>query len=321
LTENSICRNAGNNDAVEGAYDLNGGIRLLGEFVDLVSYEFNYAPTDMDLTSSSVMENAGGIEYLIGQLSTEESESGDAFTYELVEGDGVNDADNESFYTNGAALYINTPLDFETQSSYAIYLRTTDSYGQTFDRAFVIDVIDVNEPPAVGNEIPDQEAEVSHPYYYQIPTDLFVDVEAGDVLTITALLEDGEALPAWLSFDGSIFSGTPTAPEELSIKLHAVDLGLLFADVVFHLEITPTAVSEVAASNMKVYPIPAADYLSIEVHGITQKQVANVVDAKGDVVKQVMLCNGVNTIDVTELSAGLYSIRCDNMHWVQVIIR
>jgi hypothetical protein len=267
------------------------------------------------------MENAGGIEYLIGQLSTEESESGDAFTYELVEGDGVNDADNEFFYTNGAALYINTPLDFENQSSYAIYLRTTDSYGQTFDRAFVIDVIDVNEPPAVENEIPDQEAEVSHPYYYQIPSDLFVDLDAGDVLTITALLEDGEALPAWLSFDGSIFSGTPTAPEELSIKLHAVDLGLLFADVVFHLEITPTAVSEVAPSSMKVYPMPAADYLSIEVYGITQKQMASIFDAKGDIVKQVMLCNGVNTIDVTELSAGLYSIRCDSFHSVNIVIR
>jgi hypothetical protein len=233
----------------------------------------------------------------------------------------VNDADNESFYTNGAALYINTTLDFETQSSYAIYLRTTDSYGQTFDRAFVIDVIDVNEPPALGNTIPDQEAEVSHPYYYQIPTDLFVDLDAGDVLTVTALLEDGEALPAWLSFDGSIFSGTPTATEELSIKVHAVDLGLLSADVVFQLEITPTAVSEVAASNIRVYPIPASDYLSIELHGITQKQMANVVDAKGNAVKQVMLCHGVNTIDVSELSAGVYSIRCDHMHSIHVVIR
>jgi hypothetical protein len=261
------------------------------------------------------------MESLVGQLSTIESETGDVFTYELVAGDGENDADNTLFYTIGDMLYINTTSDFETQSSYAIYLRTTDSYGQTFDTDFVIDVIDVNETPIVGNAVPDQEAEVSHPYYYQIPTDLFVDVDAGDVLTVTAMQEDGEPLPAWLSFDGSIFSGTPITPEELSIKIHAVDLGLLFADVVFHLEITPTVVSEVAASNMKVYPIPADAYLSIEVHGITQKQMANVVDAKGDIVKKVMLCNGVNTIDVTELSAGLYSIRCDSFQSVNIVIR
>lgn len=321
LTENSICRNAGDNDAIEGAYDLNGGVRLLGEFADLGSYEFNYAPSNIDLSSSSVMENAGGIEYLMGQLSTEESESGDAFTYELVEGDGVNDADNESFYTNGAALYINTALDFETQSSYAIYLRTTDSYGQTFDRAFVIVVIDVNEPPAVVNVIPDQEGEVSHPYYYQIPSHLFVDVDAGDVLTITALQEDGEALPAWLSFDGSVFSGTPTATEELSIKIHAVDLGLLFADVVFQLEITPTAVSEVAASNIRVYPIPAFDFLNVEAAGITNQRMVDLVDAKGNTVGQVMLCNGVSTMDVSRLAAGFYSIRYDKMHTVNVVIR
>lgn len=128
-------------------------------------------------------------------------------------------------------------------------------------------------------------------------------------------------MPAWLSFDGSIFSGTPITPEELSIKIHAVDLGLLFADVVFQLEITPTAVSELAGSNVKVYPVPAVDYLSIEVHGITQKQMANVVDAKGITVKQVMLGNGVNTIDVTELSAGLYSILFDSLHSVKIVIR
>jgi predicted outer membrane repeat protein len=321
LTENSICRNAGNNDAIEGAYDLNRGVRLLGEFVDLGCYEFNYDPNDIELTATSVMETASGVEYLVGYLSTEESEDGDAFTYELVEGDGVNDADNELFYTNGVALYMSTTLDFETQSYYAIYLRTTDSYRQTFDKAFIIEVVDVNEPPLVGNVIPDQEAEVSQPYYYEIPTDLFVDVDAGDAFTVTAFLENDDPLPSWLSFDGSVFSGTPTETGELSIEVRAIDLGLLSAYVIFNLEITPTAVSEVVASNFKVYPVPAVDYLSIEAHGITQKQTANVLDVNGKVVKQLMLSNGINRVDVSQLSAGLYSIRFGGTHSIEVIIR
>ncbi len=321
LTENSICRNAGDNDGVDGAYDLNKGIRLLGEFVDLGSYEFNYEPTDIELTATSVMETASGVEYLVGYLSTEESEDGDAFIYELVEGDGGNDADNELFYTNGVALYMNTTLDFETQSYYAIYLRTTDSYRQTFDKAFIIEVVDVNEPPLVGNVILDQEGEVSHPYYYEIPSDLFVDVDAGDAITVTAFLENGNPLPSWLSFDGSVFSGTPTETGELSIKVQAIDLGLLSAYVIFNLEITPTDVSELTVSAIKVYPLPAADYLSIEVYGITQKLTANVVDARGNTVKQVILSNGINRIDVSQLSAGWYSIRYDSIHSIDVIIR
>ena len=321
LTENSMCRNAGDNDAVEGAYDLNGGARVLGEFVDLGSYEFNYPPSDIGLTNTSVMESASGVEYLVGLLNTVESESGDMFTYELVEGDGINDADNALFYTTSAALYMNTTLDFEAQSYYAINLRTTDTYGQSFDRDFIINVIDVNEPPLVENIIVDQEAEVSQPYYYEIPSDLFVDVDAGDSFTVSAFLENGDPLPSWLSFDGSVFSGTPTETDELSIKVQAIDLGLLSAYVIFNLEITPTDVSEVAVSAIKVYPIPAADYLSIEVTGITQKLTANVVDARGTTVKQVILSNGVNRVDVSKLSAGLYSIRFDSTHSSHVIIR
>jgi hypothetical protein len=233
----------------------------------------------------------------------------------------VNDADNELFYTNGVALYMSTTLDFETQSYYAIYLRTTDSYRQTFDKAFIIEVVDVNEPPLVGNVIPDQEAEVSQPYYYEIPTDLFVDVDAGDAFTVTAFLENGDPLPSWLSFDGSVFSGTPTETGELSIEVRAIDLGLLSAYVIFNLEITPTAVSEVVASNFRVYPVPAVDYLNIEAHGVTQKQTANVLDVNGKVVKQLMLSNGINRVDVSQLSAGLYSIRFGGTHSIEVIIR
>ncbi len=321
LTENSVCRNAGDNDAVEGIYDLNKGIRLLGEFVDLGSYEFNYAPSDINLTTSTIVENTGGMDYLVGLLNTVESETGDVFTYELTTGDGVNDADNYLFYPTTDALYTNTIPDFESKPSYSIYLRTTDSYGQTLDKAFVIVVIDVNETPVVGNTIPDQEGEVSQLYSYEIPSDLFVDLDGGDVLTITALQENGDALPAWLSFDGSTFSGTPTATQELSIKLTATDLGLLSVDFVFHLEIMPTDVSENEGGHLKIYPIPARDVVNVEVIGSADKLKANIVDANGNVVRQVVLSRGVNTIDVSQLAAGLYTMRYDKIHSINMVIR
>jgi hypothetical protein len=91
--------------------------------------------------------------------------------------------------------------------------------------------------------------------------------------------------------------------------------------VIFNLEITPTDVSEVTVSAIKVYPLPASDYLNFEINGITHKLTANVVDARGNTVKQVMLSNGVNRVDVSQLSAGLYSIRYDSTHSIHVIIR
>ncbi len=320
LMENSICRNVGNNDLVDGAYDLAKGIRLLGSNIDLGCYEYNYAPTDIGLSSNSVFENAGGMDFFIGLLNTVEDETGDVFSYELVPGDGVNDADNNLFYPSDGALYMNTVPDFETKPSYSIYLRSTDSYGQTFSKAFVIDVIDVNEAPTATNGIPDQEAIVSQPYFYEIPSDMFVDPDAGDVLTIIAFQENGSALPTWLSFDGTVFSGTPLSPDNLSIKVRAMDVGQLFVDVLFDLDVLPTGVDELVGANYKMYPIPARDFLNIEVSGRASNEQANFVDANGKIVCTVWLFNGRNTIDVSQFSRGVYTIQYGHKRSVSIVI-
>ncbi|MGI9283704.1 MAG: tandem-95 repeat protein, partial [Endozoicomonas sp.] len=48
-------------------------------------------------------------------------------------------------------------------------------------------------------------------FTYTLAADAFVDVDAGDVLSLTASLANGDPLPAWLSFDDQsrTFSGTP----------------------------------------------------------------------------------------------------------------
>jgi large repetitive protein len=49
------------------------------------------------------------------------------------------------------------------------------------------------------------------PFLYQLPADVFADIDAGDSLSYAATLADGSALPGWLSFDVTTrsFSGTP----------------------------------------------------------------------------------------------------------------
>ncbi|MDK2413159.1 putative Ig domain-containing protein, partial [Aphanizomenon sp. PH219] len=62
---------------------------------------------------------------------------------------------------------------------------------------------------------------------FQIPTNTFSDIDAGDVLTYSATLENGDALPSWLTFNPTTrtFSGTPTNDNvgNLNVKAIATD--------------------------------------------------------------------------------------------------
>ncbi|RMM52772.1 putative Ig domain-containing protein [Pseudomonas corrugata] len=69
-----------------------------------------------------------------------------------------------------------------------------------------------NVAPVVAIPLLDQNASESTPFSYTVAHDSFTDANQ-DVLTYTATLADGGALPAWLSFDTTslTFSGTPTS--------------------------------------------------------------------------------------------------------------
>ena len=62
---------------------------------------------------------------------------------------------------------------------------------------------------------------------FQFASDVFRDVDAGDSLTYTATLSDGNTLPSWLSFDAAsrTFSGTP-----LNGDVGAIDITVMATD-------------------------------------------------------------------------------------------
>ncbi|GAA2158486.1 cadherin domain-containing protein [Humibacillus xanthopallidus] len=108
--------------------------------------DVNEAPTDIALSNSSVPENkpSGTV---VGTLSTTDPDAGDTFTYSLVAGTGS--ADNASFTISGSSLQTAGPFDFETKAAYSVRVRSTDSGGLTFEKAFTITVTNVNEAPVV----------------------------------------------------------------------------------------------------------------------------------------------------------------------------
>lgn len=104
----------------------------------------NNSPTDIILSDSSTDENQA-VNTVVGTLSTIDSDAGDTHTYSLAcATPGVDDG---SFNISSDSLRSSEVFDYETKSSYAICIRTSDGT-DTYDENFTITI---NEPPSSGN--------------------------------------------------------------------------------------------------------------------------------------------------------------------------
>ena len=100
---------------------------------------------------------------------------------------------------------------------------TPRSVTVTDDEGEVI-ITSLNQPPMIGDAT-DQTTPANEPFSYQAPMATDPD---NDLITYTASLEGGGALPGWLSFDAAArtFGGTPLeadAPAVLDIVVSATD--------------------------------------------------------------------------------------------------
>ena len=94
---------------------------------------------------------------------------------------------------------------------------------------FNIEITPVNDAPTLENPLIDLVTQEDSELNFTIPADTFTDVDAGNVLTYTATLEDGSELPSWLTFNSATrtFNGTPTNSDvgTLNVKVTATDNG------------------------------------------------------------------------------------------------
>lgn len=119
--------------------------------LNLSAVAINQAPTDITLSNSSVNEHQSA-NTVVGTLATADPDAGDTHTYSLVAGDG--DIGNAAFTIDGNTLKTARALDFETQNSYNIRVRTTDSVGHAFDKKLTVSVADVLIPFGVAPSPP-----------------------------------------------------------------------------------------------------------------------------------------------------------------------
>jgi hypothetical protein len=105
---------------------------------------FSCPPTALELSKLSVRENEpAGTE--VGQFTTTDPDSGDSFTYTLVNTNAY--PDNAAFEIQGNRLVTLETFNYEVKSTYEIKVRSTDPGGEWIEETFTITVEDVNDRP------------------------------------------------------------------------------------------------------------------------------------------------------------------------------
>ena len=129
----------------------------------------------------------------------------------------------------GTTRTFNATPSLDDAGIFEIRVTASDASTSVSD-VFVYTVVDptINYPPVVNTQIPALSAIAGSEFSYTFPDDTFTDPNA-DALNYTATQENGNSLPAWLSFNPATrtFSGTPpiAAIGSLTILLSASDGG------------------------------------------------------------------------------------------------
>ena len=107
--------------------------------------DLNRAPTDIGITSTTFLESVSASS-TIATLSAVDSDTSDSYVFTLINGNGSNDTDNSSFTISGTNLIINSTADYETKTSYNLYINVNDGVND-FAKALTLSVTNINDEP------------------------------------------------------------------------------------------------------------------------------------------------------------------------------
>jgi len=230
-------------------------------------FQFNFAPVNLAPVAVDDSATTNEDTAFSGNVLTNDTDpdTGDILTVSAVNGNTVN-IGTQITLTSGALLTLNSDGTFTYNpngqfESLAVGASATDSFDYTIsdgnggtDTATVnLTINGVNDAPTVANIIADKTTSEDGFFSFTVPTNTFADVDAGDSLTYTATLANGNPLPSWLTFDANTrtFSGTPDDPNNgtISIKVIATDTSNATANDTFDLTVTPVNDAPVAGDD------------------------------------------------------------------------
>jgi Ca2+-binding RTX toxin-like protein len=193
--------------------------------IDFGNQRLNNAPTVENAIANQTATEDANFTFAIPENTFTDADAGDVITYSVTLENG-NPLPSWLTFDVATRTFSGTPTNSEV-GTLNIKVTATDKAGATANDIFAITVANTNDAPILGNAIANQIATEDTAFSFIIPENTFADADAGDILTYSATLENGDALPSWLSFDVATrtFSGTPNNSEvgSLSIKVTATD--------------------------------------------------------------------------------------------------
>ncbi len=223
--------------------------------------------TDPSNTSASAdftltILNANDAPTLSNPLSSQAATEDQIFVFNLP-GNTFNDIDAgdvlryQATLANGDALPDWLRFDSATQSfngtptnsdigNLTVRVTATDTSNATSTAEFALSITNVNDAPIATGSINTITGNEGEALSVTLPADLFVDIDAGSNLTLTASLTNGSLLPAWLSFDPvtGTLSGIPLGidGQPIIVRITASDAEGTTATVDITFDITPTPI-------------------------------------------------------------------------------
>lgn len=198
----------------------------------------NEPPTDIDLSSNTVPENAGA-NAIVGNLSTIDPDAANSHVYSLVTGTG--DTDNASFNIDGSTLRATNSFDFETKSSFIVRVQSKDQGGLVTEKPLLIVVTNINETPSNISLSSSSIAENSG-VNTAIGTLSTTDVDTPDTFTYTLAPGSGDVDNTAFVIDGSTLRTNVNFDFEsksiYSIRIRSTDQGGLYTEKAFVISVS-----------------------------------------------------------------------------------
>ena len=183
----------------------------------------------------------------------------------------------------------------------------------TTENEFIITVVEFNNPPVVNEPITDATVLVGESFT-RVFHNTFSDIE-DDQLTLAVTLENGEPIPAWLSFDQGTYTltGTPSRNDisTITVKVTGVDGKGKEASTTFRISVmeSVTSISDPLEVQWHIYPNPTSDYLNISSNDIGDTRYdIRLYKMNGTLARQARIenLNGAYQLNLQQQNSGIY---------------